>query len=232
MTSIRTIIAAAAAFTITIAGLGPASASAGTVDLATTIDGNLVLEYTGEVDFGDTALIEEWVEMTGISTILINSPGGYAYEGINLNRMARRLGLRTIAGSSFGAWSAAGLFWVGGTGEYEDETAQAGFHYAYVPYNPSIKTDTVNCIMSNCILLSLGSEQATEDLLHLMDTVRARWDWAGFVVFKRDGISLVDVTATPEDEADTDIFETIAETKGPKSRDSSLPSAAPIMEGK
>ena len=228
---IQNLFAAVAAFTITIAGLGPASASAGEVSLATTCTGELVLEYTGQVDFGDTALILEWVEMTGITSILINSPGGYAYEGINLNRMARAHNLRTIAGESFGAWSAAGLFWIGGTGEYESDTAQAGFHYAYVPFNENAKTDTVNAIMANCILLSLRNEQATEDLLFLMDTVRERWGWAGFVVFSvQDGVSLIDVSAPTTSPEDTETFETIEEVKSPARRNAENPLMLPIME--
>lgn len=210
--------------------ISPAASTAGELNVTTTLTGEPALHYTGEVYYGDAAKIEGAVEVTGITLILIDSPGGMAYEGVALNRMARRLGLRTMAGNSFGAWSAAGLLWVGGSLEYESETAAAGFHYAYVPGRPDIKTDTINSIMANCLLLSLRNERATEDLLHMMDQARTLWGWAGFVVFTKTGVTMLDVTAPTQTDLTDDQVDTLVEVKCPVEGPQSEAPTDPVME--
>ena len=65
----------------------------------------------------------------------------------------------------------------------------------------------------------------------LLDTVRERWGWAGFVVFSvQDGVSLIDVSAPTTSPEDTETFETIEEVKSPARRNAENPLMLPIME--
>jgi len=93
--------------------------------------------YTGEVNAGDSKkLVELFADTDKTLVIVIDSPGGSAYDGIDLYWTAKRLGIKTVAGSSFGAYSAAAIFWLGGSADMI-EGSIAGFHLAYyTSWNP------------------------------------------------------------------------------------------------
>ena len=71
--------------------------------------------------------------------VTINSGGGSAFGGLALFWEAERWdNLTTIAGKDYGAWSAAGIFWLGSPRDwFESKESKVGFHQAYCnPYHP------------------------------------------------------------------------------------------------
>lgn len=99
------------------------------------------VDYSGDVRDGDSEKLAELMEECGdaVVYITINSPGGSAFEGIDLFWEAERhANLVTIAGKDFGAWSAAAVFWLGSPRDwFEGADAKVGFHAAYCQWwNP------------------------------------------------------------------------------------------------
>lgn len=140
--------------------------------------------FEGPVVRGDAARLEEAILSTGASLIIINSPGGSAIEGVLLNEVAVRYHLRTLAGKDFGAWSAAAVFWMGGTREYESsEDSLVGMHWAYVPGMPEYNTDLINSMITLTIYdAEQHSRTHTNLLLLKMESARSRYGSQGFVI--------------------------------------------------
>ena len=90
--------------------------------------------YEGDVtddDAGDLRRLME--DCHGLDVhITIESGGGSAWGGLYLYEEAEKWdNLTTIAGSKFGAWSAAALFWLGSPVDIVAEGGFVGFHAAY-----------------------------------------------------------------------------------------------------
>lgn len=176
-------------------GISVPMAWGGTCTPTVSCEGELVIEYTGIVLPGDVDKVVRSIEESNITTILINSPGGIAQTGIALNRLARRLGLRTLAGEDFGAWSAAGLFWLGGSREFQGE-GQAGLHFAFNGFGITTgPTDYINSVMAVCMDRSISDEDTVIAILALMDLARNRHGVSGFVVLAEDEVTIEDLSA-------------------------------------
>ena len=101
----------------------------------------LWVTYTGVVDRYDHEKLRVLMELVSPHTTvfcIIDSPGGSAYGGLNLYYEAEKWkNLVTIAGSDFGAWSAAAIFWLGSPRDFTIPGSKVGFHAAYCnPYFP------------------------------------------------------------------------------------------------
>lgn len=176
----------------------PRECAAGTFTLVNETEGAIVYTYTGSVDFGDTAMLRELdAEVVGKQkelVVIIDSPGGAAYEGVDLYWAAKELNLITIAGSDFGAYSAAAMFWAGGSGEMM-EGSLAGFHLAYCnPYSPpGCWVADIDGEMLKCLLDRFGRVR-TAELFNQMNIALETYGVNGFVMFKAvDGELIVKV---------------------------------------
>ena len=101
----------------------------------------LWITYTGHVDRYDYLKLRALMTLVPDNELVfctIDSPGGSAYGGLSLYYEAEKWkNLVTIAGSDFGAWSAAAIFWLGSPRDFILEGSQVGFHAAYCnPYSP------------------------------------------------------------------------------------------------
>lgn len=98
-------------------------------------DGELpaFIAFEGIVERGDARAVRALVEAKNCKLVLIASPGGSAYEGLELFDVADELDLNCTA-VGFGAWSAAAMFWMGAEGNNILPNSQVGFHYAYDGY--------------------------------------------------------------------------------------------------
>jgi len=176
-------------------GVSVLMALGGTCTPTVSCEGELVIEYTGVVLPGDCDKIVKSIEESNITTILINSPGGIAQTGVALNKLARKLELRTLAGEDFGAWSAAGLFWLGGSREFQGE-GQAGLHFAFNGFGATTgPTDYINSVIAVCMDRSISDEDVVIAILSLMNLARNRHGVSGFVVLAEDEVAIEDLSA-------------------------------------
>jgi len=91
------------------------------------------IAFEGIVERGDARAVKALVTAHDCKLVLIASPGGSAYEGLELFDVANELDLNCTA-VGFGAWSAAAMFWMGGENNNILPNSQVGFHYAYDGY--------------------------------------------------------------------------------------------------
>ena len=140
-------------FIMALVALGLTSAAAaGRFEIIDHDYASVEVEYTGTVDFGDTA---EWTRVTSyadgrVIILVINSGGGYADAGIDLYwALEAYPNLVTRAGAAYGAYSAAAIMWLAGDyRELEQGGGQVWFHAAYCNWDsdssPDIGCDTTN----------------------------------------------------------------------------------------
>lgn len=155
--------------------------------------------FDGPVTQGDSARLEEAILATGAGLVVINSPGGSAIEGVLLNEVAVRYSLRTVAGKDFGAWSAAAVFWMGGTREYESsDESLVGMHWAYVPGIPESNTDLINSLITLAIYDAENHNRINTSVLLLkMEIARSRYGTQGFVIrYKNQNWTIQDMNSS------------------------------------
>lgn len=155
--------------------------------------------FDGPVTKGDSARLEEAILATGAALVIINSPGGSAIEGVLLNEVAVRYSLRTVAGKDFGAWSAAAVFWMGGTREYEsNDESLVGMHWAYVPGIPEFNTDLINSLITLAIYDAENHNRINTSVLLLkMEIARSRYGTQGFVIrYKNQNWTIQDMNSS------------------------------------
>ncbi len=114
---------------------------AGDFTLKTIDSSGVWYEYIGTVLDSDAEQLRGiMVTFPGKNVfVTINSGGGSAFGGLALFWEAERWdNLTTIAGKDYGAWSAAGMFWLGSPRDwFESSESRVGFHQAYCnPYHP------------------------------------------------------------------------------------------------
>ena len=89
-------------------------APAGTFTFIAATDDKAAYSYTGEVTRNDAEELEALAlhhTLQGQDLVIhIDSPGGSAYEGVDLYWAAKKWGVHTYAGHKYGAYSAAALF--------------------------------------------------------------------------------------------------------------------------
>ena len=161
------------------------TAFAGDFTLLTEDETTVLYSYEGVVNDGDAEDLRElYLECDKDFHVIIDSPGGSAYEGVRLYWVANTYGINTIAGHKYGAYSAAALFWLGGSGDML-EGSRAGFHLAYCnPYNPpGCWTADIDAEMLKCCLDALGRER-TAELFNQMNIALKSFGVNGFVMFK------------------------------------------------
>lgn len=155
-------------------------------------DEHSIYSYEGAVNEGDADKLRSLDRKVSKElVVIIDSPGGAAYEGVELYWVAKELKVTTFAGKKFGAYSAAAMFWAGGSGDMM-EGSLAGFHLAYCnPYNPpGCYTPDIDAEMLKCLLDKFGRKRAielTQQMLTALDTYGVN----GFVMFKCIGGEMI-----------------------------------------
>ena len=164
-------------------------------------DEKVAFSYTGEVTSQDAEMLDVLARAwSGYELIIhIDSPGGLAYEGVELYWMAKRHNVTTVAGHHFGAYSAAALFWLGGGDKaLTVDGSIVGFHLAYCnPYNPpGCPTADVDGEFYKILIDSLG-RKAAHELWGRMLSVLDVYGSQGFVLYKQVEGTLVIVETIP-----------------------------------
>ncbi len=192
--------------------------------------------YEGTVEHGDADKLRDLDSSCDKElVIVVDSPGGAAYEGVALYWAAKDLKLKTVAGTKFGAYSAAALFWAGGSGDLIPGSL-AGFHLAYCnPYNPpGCYVADIDSKVLKCMIDKFGRERACE-IFNQMNIALDKHGVRGFVMFKmgEDGLKVVVEDPTkyidsfpvisPSSLKEADVVNQLVAPLPPKARKGSLP---------
>ena len=150
------------------------------------------IAFEGIVERGDARAVKALVEAHNCKLVLIASPGGSAFEGLELYDMAVEQELHTTA-VGFGAWSAAAMFWLGGTTQTILPTSQVGFHFAYDGWTGQPAPQWWHATVGARVQDSVTRSKAFKDTTGVTDMTLSQWQeaydrygTAGFFVFQSD----------------------------------------------
>lgn len=172
------------------------TAMAGDFKVHPTTSDWLTVDYTGTIDFEDEGKFRKIMDENPDKKVMlfIDSGGGYAWAGVDLYWAARdyRDRLHTVAGYDFGAWSAAALFWAGGT-KHIAVGGAVGFHLAYCnAWNPpGCDTRDIDAAMQLILEEEFGCTLASE-LRDALEWVRGMYGVSGWVVLGEEGAYILD----------------------------------------
>ena len=160
-----------------------------------TIDNNwVIVDYTGMVDHSDAPALRELMETYPEFQVMvfIDSGGGYAYAGCDLYWEAKRHdNLHTVGGYKYGAWSAAAMFWLGGSSRHIAEGGIVGFHLAYCDARnpPGCDTRDIDAEMHLILEDAFGCDRAA--------TIRDGLEWARGMFGVSGWVALFDIKQMP-----------------------------------
>jgi hypothetical protein len=161
---------------------------AGTFTITAGDESTISVEYTGTVenyDLDSWYIVEDFADGRVI-LLTINSPGGDAYAGLRLYAaLAENDRLVTIAGGSYGAWSAAAIMWLAGDHKLIEEHGAVWFHAAYCVWDPEPLPD-IGCDTSHfqmylvAVLDHAGFDgEKFNDFLNLTQAAHGTDGWIG-----------------------------------------------------
>lgn len=94
-----------------------------------------IIEISGEIAVGDENtfdLVATTAMQRGLPTVVVlASPGGGAYAGIEIGLTVHRAGFRTLVPNGSICASACADIWLGGRGRFAGDAASIGFHQVY-----------------------------------------------------------------------------------------------------
>lgn len=96
------------------------------------IDDDLALIFlTGELELGDEEIFRDRVVDVGRAIVVLHSPGGNLFAGLEIGRTLRLKGFSTWIPDGHECASACALAWLAGRVRYLSPNARLGFHAAY-----------------------------------------------------------------------------------------------------
>ena len=150
------------------------------------------IAFEGIVERGDARAVKALVRTHNCKMVLIASPGGSALEGLELYDMAVAEELHTTS-VGFGAWSAAAMFWMGGTKTTILPNSQVGFHFAYDGWTGQPAPQWWHATVGARVQDSIARSKAFKDPTGVTDMTLSQWQeaydrygTAGFFVFQAD----------------------------------------------
>lgn len=150
------------------------------------------IAFEGIVERGDARAVKALVKAHNCKLVLIASPGGSAFEGLELYDMAVEQELHTTA-VGFGAWSAAAMFWMGGTSQTVLPSSQVGFHFAYDGWTGEPAPQWWHATVGARVRDSIERTKAFKDINGVTDMTLGQWQeaydrygTAGFFVYQSD----------------------------------------------
>ncbi len=115
------------AATLAAGGLGPAPVSAAIQH--STLEGGVEGIYiTGEIQLGDDAAFRDIAERFSDAVVFLESPGGTVIPALEIGRLVRERGYRTVVLAEGTCASSCALIWLAGTPRYLASGGQVGFH--------------------------------------------------------------------------------------------------------
>ena len=150
--SFTRILAAAALGTVTAS-----AASAATIELTQGGNGEPnVITFEGEIVTGDELTLVHLLLEAGDGIVVLDSPGGDLWAGLEISRAIGLMGFDTLVPSGASCESACAIAWLGGENRYMAPDGAVGFHAAYVQVEAgAMETGAGNAVIG-AYLYSLG----------------------------------------------------------------------------
>jgi membrane-bound ClpP family serine protease len=117
----------ACAALVAAAALAAAPASAG-IGHSMLADGSEGIYVTGEIGLGDDSVFRGIADKYPDAVVFLESPGGTVIPALEIGRLVRERGYRTVILSDGTCASSCALIWLAGTRRYLAPGGQVGFH--------------------------------------------------------------------------------------------------------
>ena len=127
------------AFLFSLVLLTAFESHAASIAQTTSAQGTKFIEITGELVLGDEKTFNNIAVSLDDAIVLLNSPGGKEYVGIQIGKTIAIKGFKTAVPPSTMCASACGLIWLAGHTRAVFDTSRLGFHAMYT--NPTGKAD-------------------------------------------------------------------------------------------
>ena len=147
-------------------------------------DGSHVVTISGQIHHGDDKKFIEvtWGLFDDTVTVILNSPGGYLQEAVNIGRRIRSRKYETRVQNGAACNSACTLIWLAGTSRHLDPRARLGFHSAAIDSRPPYKRSEPGNAAEAAYMTELRVPQQVIDLqpkadpccLNYVDRARAQ----------------------------------------------------------
>ena len=121
------LIRGACAALVAAAALGAAPASAG-IAHSTLADGTEGIYVTGEIQLGDDAAFRDITGRFPDAVVFLESPGGTVIPALEIGRLVRERGYRTVVIEGGTCASSCALIWLAGAPRHLAPGARVGFH--------------------------------------------------------------------------------------------------------
>ena len=117
----------ACAALVAAAALAAAPASAG-IAHSTLAGGTEGIYVTGEIQLGDDAAFRRITDTFPDAVVFLDSPGGTVIPALEIGRLARERGYRTVVLAGGTCASSCALIWLAGSTRYLEPGGRVGFH--------------------------------------------------------------------------------------------------------
>lgn len=124
-----------------------------------------VITLEGEIITGDELTMRYLLLQAGDGIVMLDSPGGDLYTGLEIARAIQLMGFDTLVANGASCESACGLAWLSGTNRYMAAEGAVGFHAAYIDYDDgAVETGSGNAVIG-AYLYALGMSFQTIERL-------------------------------------------------------------------
>jgi membrane-bound ClpP family serine protease len=98
------------------------------IEHSTLADGTEGIYITGEIQLGDDAVFRRIADQFTDAVVFLESPGGTVIPALEIGRLARERGYRTVVLAGGTCASSCALIWLAGTPRYLEPGGRVGFH--------------------------------------------------------------------------------------------------------
>jgi len=154
-----------------------------------------IIAIAGDFVLGDEKKFVDLALSSQNALVVLESPGGNLYAGIEIGRAIHLKGFATLVPDGVRCASACALAWLGGRPRVMGETGQVGFHAAYATKDGQSAISSTGNALVGVYLNQLGL--STTAVLYITAPSPADIQWLSFADARRIGIDVQQTKSSP-----------------------------------
>jgi len=153
-----------------------------------TTDGADIIAIAGDFVLGDEKKFVDLALSSQRALVVLESPGGNLYAGIEIGRAIHLKGFATLVPDGVRCASACALAWLGGSPRVMGGTGQVGFHAVYTTNDGQPAISSTGNALVGAYLNQLGL--STSAVLYITTSPPEGMQWLSFADARRIGIDV------------------------------------------
>jgi hypothetical protein len=159
-----------------------------------TNDGPDIIAIAGDFVLGDEKKFIDLALSSQNALVVLQSPGGNLYAGIEIGRAIHLKGFATLVPDGVRCASACAITWLGGSPRFMGETGQVGFHAVYTTKDGQTEISSAGNALVGAYLNQLGL--STSAVLYITAPPPEGIQWLSFADARRIGIDVQQTTTS------------------------------------